>query len=204
MLLVGLTGNYGMGKSTVLKMFQKLGATTYDADKIVASLFREEMVLKKIRRLLGDGVFRSNGSLNRKKVAAIIFADDNVRLSLEDILHPLVFRRINHLLKRKRSKGGIVIVEIPLLFERNFEATFQRIITVQAEQEKALNRLENKGIKREDALRRMRSQLPMEEKIRRSHFIINNDGTSEEMEQQVRHIYQQLLREDSYGDRGRA
>jgi dephospho-CoA kinase len=204
MFLVGLTGNYGMGKSTVLKMFQSLGAVTYDADQIVASLLREEAVIKKIRNLFGEGVLHSNGSLDKNKVAAIIFANDASRRALEDFLHPLVFEKINRLLRQTDSGSGIVVVETPLLFERQYEGEFQRIITVHTKQESALDRLQTKGVQRGDALQRIQSQLPIEDKISKSDFTINNEGTPEETELQVKNIYKKLLREGHHGDRHRS
>jgi dephospho-CoA kinase len=204
MFLVGLTGNYGMGKSTVLKMFQSLGAVTYDADEIVAILLREEAVIKKIRNLFGEGILHSNGSLDKKKVAAIIFENDALRRALEDILHPLVFKRINRLLQHTDRGSRIVVVETPLLFERRYEGEFQRIITVQAKQENALDRLQKKGVHREDALQRIQSQLSIEDKISKSDFTINNDGTPAETELQVKNIYNKLLREGHHGDRHRS
>jgi dephospho-CoA kinase len=204
MFLVGLTGNFGMGKSMVLKMFRNLGAITYDADEIVASLLQEETVIQKIRDLLGDGVFQANGGLDKKKIAAIIFADDALKAAIEDILHPLVFGKINRLLEHDGGKDSIVVVETPLLFEREYEGNFHRIITVQTEQEKALGRLEKKGVRREDALQRMRSQLPIEGKVRKSDFTINNDGKPEETEQQVKDIYKKLLNKDIHGNRFRS
>jgi len=135
MFLVGLTGNYGTGKSTVLKIFQKLGALTYDADKIVESLLQETEVLQQIRNLFGDRIFQANGRLDKQKVAAIIFSDNASRRSLEDILHPLVFKKINRFLEHPDRESRIVIVETPLLFERGYEGRFQQIITVQTEKE---------------------------------------------------------------------
>lgn len=199
MLLVGLTGNYGMGKSTVLKMFQDLGAVIFDADAIVASLFREESVRRKIRNLLGNAIVRANGNPDKEKVAAIIFADETLRRSLEDILHPLVFNRLNELLKQT-EKSKIVIVETPLLFEREHEGKFHRIITVETEQEIALTRLEKKGIRREDALQRLNSQIAVHEKMRKSDFVVHNNGMPEETEKQVRAIYEKLLHEASDGN----
>jgi len=204
MLLVGLTGNYGMGKSTVLKMFGALGAITYDADELVASLLREEEVLKKIRGLFGERVFRGDGSLDKKKVADIIFSDEISRRSLEDILHPLVFEKIKLLLEQEGEKGRIAVIETPLLFERNYEEQFQRIITVTAKQEKALERLEKSGATREAALQRIHSQLPVEEKISRSDYTIHNNGTKEETALQVKNIYKKLLHEGHDGDSRRA
>jgi dephospho-CoA kinase len=204
MFLVGLTGNYGTGKSTVLKMFADIGAIVYDTDEIVASLLREKSVKQKIGALLGDRVFHHDGSLDKRKVAALIFADDTLRLSLENLLHPLVFEKINHLLNREEIKSAIVVVETPLLFERHYEGGFQKIITVQTAQDRALSRLENRGISRGEAMERIRSQVPLEEKISRSDFTINNNGTLEETEQQVSYIYKKLLREVRDGDSRRS
>jgi dephospho-CoA kinase len=204
MFLVGLTGNYGMGKSTVLKMFQRLGALTCDADEIAASLLREEMVLKKIRDLFGDRVFHASGSLGKKKVADIIFSDETSRRALENVIHPLIFEKISHLLDQEGRKDRIAVIETPILFERNYEEHFQRIITVTAERKLALERLENKGITEEEALQRIHSQLPVEEKIRRSDYTISNNGSMEETEIQVKTIYCKLLREVHDGDSSRA
>jgi len=87
MLFVALTGNYGMGKSTVLSLFRKFGVSVLDTDNIVESLFKKKNILNKIKQLMGDTVFDDNGSLNKKKVAEIIFKDVPLRLSLEDLLH---------------------------------------------------------------------------------------------------------------------
>ncbi len=204
MLLVGLTGNYGMGKSTILGMFRKLGALTNDADGIVGSLLEKKEILQKIRTVFGDGIFRENGSLDKNKAAAIIFSDAAKRRCLEDILHPLVIKEINLFLEDANKECRIVVVEIPLLFECGYESMFQRVITVQTEQEKALLRLEKKGLERGEALRRIRSQLPIEEKTAKSDFIINNDGTTAETEKQVVNIYKILLQEGHNGDHHRS
>jgi len=203
MLVVGLTGNYGMGKSTVLPLFQKLGALTLDTDVIVKSLLTEEDVLEKIRGLLGDEVFYRNGSLNKRKVARMVFKDDALRRSLEDILHPLVFERINIFIRKNAGKARIVVIEVPLLFERGYENRFNRTITVYSREEKALSRLEKQGIKRQETLQRLKSQLPIEDKIRRSDFIIDNNRSIKETNRQVKKIYQELLKEGKDGHHNR-
>ena len=203
MLLVGLTGNYGMGKSTVLPMFQKLGALILDSDKIVESLLSEKEVLEKIRGVLGDDVFYKNGRLNKKKVADIIFRNKTLRHSLEDILHPLVFGRIYLFTTKKNCKDKIIVIEVPLLFERGYQKSFDKTITVFSQEEKALERLEKNGIKRSDAIQRLKSQLPIEEKMNRSDFIIDNNGMVEETMRQVKKIYNQLVKEKEDGDNNR-
>lgn len=182
-----------MGKSTVLPMFRRLGAYTIDADEIVGSLLEEEAVAGKIRELFGAEVFNPDGFLNRKKVGDIIFADDTRRASLENILHPLVFERVRSAIEKREE--DIIIVEIPLLFERGYEGGVDRTITVYTEVEEAIDRLGKKGIARDEAMRRLKAQMPVREKIGRSDFAISNSGSIEETEAQVELIYRRLLNE---------
>ncbi len=198
MLLVGLTGNYGMGKSTVLGTFGKLGAITVGADGIVDELLSDAAVLDKMRKALGASVFSEDGSLDRAKVASVIFKDKGRRDVVEEILHPLVFERIEELLDdfdRNETKGKIVIIEIPLLFEKGYAGRFRRTITVYANEETALERLGQRGISREDARARMDAQMPIHEKMRMADFTIDNSGAREETEEQVKALYEKLLGE---------
>lgn len=192
MLLIGLTGNYGMGKNTVLSMFEKLGATILDTDKIVGLLLTEKDILEKIRGLLGDKVFDENGSLNKKKAANLVFKNNKLRYLLEDILHPLVFERIHFFLDKINKKDKVIMIAVPLLYERGYEERFDKTITVFTKEETALNRLGKEGITKEEALLRLKVQLPIEEKIKRSDFVIDNNGTIEETMSQVETIYKRL------------
>jgi dephospho-CoA kinase len=197
MLLVGLTGNYGMGKSTVIPLFQEIGAATLDTDMIVRSLLEEKTVLRKIRALLGETVFYKNGRLNKKRVSDLVFKDESLRHSLEDILHPLVFERIRTQVAKSDKQDRVFIIEVPLLFERGYQSRFDKTITVFAEEELALERLEEAGIKRHEAIQRLRAQLPIEEKKKRSDFIIDNNGTIDRTTKQVKAIYRKLVKESS-------
>jgi len=204
MLLVGLTGNYGMGKSTILSMFKKFGAITLDADSIVRILLTEKDILEKIRGLLGDKVFYKNGSLNKDVVAKLIFKNNKLRHNIEDILHPIVFERINDFLDKIHEQDRVIVIEIPLLYERGYEDRFDRTITVHTKDDIALDRLEKEGIDRKDAILRLKSQLPVEEKVKRSDFIIDNNGTIENTMAQVEMIYRKLSQEVNDGDNQRS
>lgn len=190
MPVIGLTGNYGMGKSTVLRLFKEAGAITLDLDEVVDGLLTEGSVIEGIREIFGDIVF-SGRELNKAKIAEIVFSDRDRRERLEGLLHPLVMERMREFLS-KIDKSRVVIIEIPLLFEKGFEREFDKTITVYADRETAIKRLKDKGVGMDDALRRLQAQMPVEEKIKRSDFVINNNGTVEETRQQVFNIWDRV------------
>ena len=200
MLVIALTGNYGMGKSFVLSLFQRLGAVVLDADEIVRSLLSERKIVEEIRALFGETVLSENGKVNKDSLAELVFRNDTLRHSLEEILHPQVFERIDSFLAAHGKKGMVVIVEVPLLFEREYENRFDRTVTVFTDDETALQRLEAKGIEREKASLRLKTQLPVEEKKRRADFLIDNRGTPQETEAQVKTLYKTLQEEANDGN----
>jgi dephospho-CoA kinase len=200
MLLVGLTGNYGMGKSSVLSQFEKLGAITLDSDKIVETLLSEKEIIKRIRTLMGNTVFDKYGNLMKKKVADLIFKNDILKGYFEDLLHPLVFEKIENFLKTITNQHAVVVIEVPLLFEKGYEGRFQRTVTVFTDENTALQRLEKSGVSRDDAMQRIQSQLPVEVKTMKSDFIINNNGMLKETMSQVMPIYNKLLEEARIGN----
>jgi dephospho-CoA kinase len=188
-LVVGLTGNYGTGKSSVLSIFGELGAFVVDADRIVDSLLEEGSIMGKIREMMGGQVFSEDGSLDRAKVAALIFERRELRDALEALLHPLVFQRMEDILGDAEDAWSIAVVEVPLLFERGYAARFDRTITVYAGEEVSLRRLEKSGVRREDALARMRAQMPILEKTERSDYVIDNSGSIDRTRDRVEEIY---------------
>lgn len=191
MLLVGLTGNYGMGKTSVLKMFENQGALTINSDKIVREVLSEKAVKDKIREALGNKVFDSKGRLIKKRVSDIIFKDRSLRHAIEEIIHPLVFKEIERL---THAKNGIAIVEAPVLFERGYESRFHKTITVYTDEETAMRRLEKQGVSRDEIRKRLSTQMPITEKIKRSDYTLNNSATPQKTKAQVRSIYRELLR----------
>lgn len=190
MPVIALTGNYGMGKSTVAGFFRKAGAITLDLDDVVDDLLREDKIIEEIRRIFGEEVFSKKG-LNRSRVAEIVFSDKEKRELLESLLHPLVIERMKVFLS-KTNRRKVIIVEIPLLFEKGYENEFDMTITVYSDIETTLERLEKKGINRDHALMRLQAQMPIDEKIKRSDLVINNSGTIEETKRQVMKIYERI------------
>ncbi|NWF98835.1 MAG: dephospho-CoA kinase [Nitrospirae bacterium] len=200
MLLIGLTGNYGMGKSTVLSMFRKCGAYTLGADEIVRELLEKPYVKKKIKKIFGNDFFCPNDRINKEKIAAAIFSDSSLRTELENILHPLVLKKISAEIKKAQKEYSIAIIEIPLLFEKNYENIFDKTITVFTTKKEAIRRLEKKGINKTDAIMRLKTQLPVKEKIRKSDFTIDNSKTPELTKKAVEKLYENLLKEATHGN----
>jgi dephospho-CoA kinase len=198
MLAVGLTGNYGMGKSTVLDMFGVLGAVTIDADEIVDGLLKDESVLESVRKAFGDDVFLKDGCLDRMRIASVVFRDKKMRNTLEGIIHPLVFEKIDQFLKeieKKETEDKILVIEIPRMFETGRIERFHRTITVHADEGVVLRRLKEIGVSRDDAAIRLNAQMAIEEKISRADFAIDNSGDPDETRAQVKDIYDRLLLE---------
>jgi dephospho-CoA kinase len=195
MLKVGLTGNYGMGKSSVAAMFRKLGAVTVDSDEIVAELLKEEPVIARIRALFGVEAMNPDGIPNKKYIAEKVFQHAALRKKLEAILHPLVFARLEARLASLRDKSRIVVVEVPLLFEGGYEGQFDRTIAVYANRKTVLARLGKAGVSRRDALARLKAQMDIRSKMRRADYCVHNNGLKREAEARVRKIYRLLVEE---------
>jgi len=195
MFIAGLTGNYGMGKSAVLQMFRELGAVTIDADWVVQQLLREKQVLKKLQSLLGEGGFDKKGAPDKSKIAQRIFRNKSLRLKLECLLHPLVFERIDDFFRKTKNGSKVFIVEAPLIFERGYEGRFDKMITVFTKETTAINRLSLHGIPPKEVIERLKCQLPIKEKIKRSDYKIDNSGLPEKTKKQVEAVYRELLKE---------
>lgn len=193
MFVVGLTGNFGMGKTLVLETLRELGVFTIDADEVVHELLEEKPVLDKLRPLLGADVFDAEGKLLRDKVADKIFKDESLRIDVENTLHPLVFERIDGMLKE--AKPEIAVVEATLIFERGHEGRFDKTVVVYTDEETAIKRLEAEGVSKEDAVRRLAFQMPVEEKVKVADFAIDNSGSPEETKSRVAEVYLALLQE---------
>ena len=193
MIVVGLTGNYGSGKSTVAGMFKQLGATTIDADEIVRQLLDEPEVIKEISDAFGEEMV-SEGRVDKKRLADWVFRDAHARITLEDILHPLVFHRVkDRLAALSKENDHVAIIEATVIFERGYQGRFDRIITVYAVEETSHKRLKAKGVSDVDVSKRLATQLPADIKMRGSDFVIDNDQGLEKTREQVSAIYQTLL-----------
>jgi len=198
-LLVGLTGSIATGKSTVSRMFAHLGARVLDADLLAREVVMPgQPAYLKIVEEFGQGVVQDDGTLDRKALGAIVFAEPARRKRLEEITHPAIAARQQRILSvlDEEAFEGIVIWDVALLFETGGVARMDRVVVVATDPETELARLMSRdGMAEADARARIASQMPVAEKAKRAHYVIDNSGDRVQTERQVKAVYEALLGE---------
>jgi len=202
MIIVGLTGSVGTGKSTVTNFFRELGAYIIDWDELAREVTRPHLrAWKEIVEYFGKDFLNKDLTINRQKLAEIVFSDKEKVAKLNQIVHPEVFKEDERITNEIKSldPDALIIKDIPLLFELTRPIFLDKVVVVSASEQTQLRRLEEKGMSREDAQSRIKSQLPLEEKIKSADFVINNDGPLEETKKQVEEIYSLLRKGEQHG-----
>jgi len=196
MKIIGLTGNIACGKSTVAAIFKELGATLIDADKVARDIVgKDKPALGKIINHFGNEILNKDGTLNREKLGRKVFNDKNQRQRLNDITHPEIFKEINNLIEKYRSEGKrIVIIEAALIIEREkLKKIIDKLIVVSTSKDIQIKRLKDRdGFSKEQALSRINSQIPTEEKIKHADYVIHNDSDISNIKNQVETIWKDL------------
>jgi len=195
-MLIGLTGGIATGKSTLGELFRQHGARLISADRLGRELLApggEGAGL--LQRHFGDRFFTAGGEIDRTGLRRAIFADPLLRLKLDSLLHPLIRKRIFELLAQpERSRDEAIqppmfqgtVVEVPLLFEAGWQADFDQVVVVLADEKQALERLQKRdGVSRAEAEAAISAQMPLSEKIARADFVIDNRGSLAETARQV-------------------
>ena len=195
-IVAGLTGGIGTGKSTVSAIFRGLGAYIIDADELARkSVSKGTPAWKRVKDIFGEDALNPDGTINRNRLGEIVFEDEQKRKRLEEIVHPEVFKQIERQKEEilKEERDAIIICDIPLLIESGYHRKFDKVILIYAGEKEQLSRLADK-FSPEDALKRIRSQMPLNEKKRYADYIIDNTGPIEETEAQCSKIYEELKR----------
>jgi dephospho-CoA kinase len=198
-LLVGLTGSIATGKSTVSRMFAHLGARVLDADVLAREVVMPgQPAYLKIVEEFGPAVVLEDATLDRKALGAIVFADPARRKRLEEITHPAIGLRQQRILSAldEEEFEGIVIWDVALLFETGGVARMDRVVVVYTDPDTELARLmAREGIPEQQARARIATQMPVAEKAKRAHYVIDNSGERVDTERQVKAVYESLLAE---------
>jgi dephospho-CoA kinase len=198
-LLVGLTGGIASGKSTVSRQLAALGAPVIDADVLAREVVAPgEPAWRAIVEAFGRQILRPDDTLDRARLGAVVFGDAAARARLEAITHPAIRARRAGALAELSARGfdGLVVQDAALLIEVGGAAEVDRLVVVYATPDAQLARLmQRDGIEREEAARRIASQMPLGDKARRAHYVIDNSDSPEETRAQVRALHGALQAE---------
>ena len=196
-LLVGLTGGIATGKSTVSEILARLGAVLVDADQLAREVVAPgEPALAEVVREFGD-VLRPDGTLDRKKLAAIVFAEPSRRKRLEAILHPAIRARFDARLDALTREGfeGIVVFDAPVMIESGGYKNMDRVIVVVTDEVIQRARLVARDADAADGERRIASQMPLAEKAKLADYVIDNTGDRAATEARTREVHAALVRD---------
>ncbi|CEQ09551.1 dephospho-CoA kinase [[Clostridium] sordellii] len=183
MLVIGLTGNIGCGKSSLSKILKDNSLDIIDADIISRKIMSDNKLLEEVFKVFGEDVKDKDGTLNRKKLASIVFSDDKKLIALNDITHPAIKNEIKRRIKDIENKGrNIVIVDAALLIEGKFLDLIDKLIVITCDEKEQLNRvMDRDNSNMDEALNRISSQMSQDEKVKFGDYIIDNSGSLEEL-----------------------
>jgi len=193
-LLVGLTGGIGSGKSTVARLLERRGAIVIDADHLAReAVARGTAGFDRVIDTFGPGVLATDGDLDRVLLAAIIFADPERRAALEAIVHPEVARRFGERVEELRDSGRVVVYVSPLLVELGLAPAFDVVVIVTASPHLRVSRVaSDRDLSPEDVRARMAAQATDEQRMEVADVLVDNDGSLAELEPQIDRLWSDL------------
>jgi dephospho-CoA kinase len=197
MLTIGLTGGIGSGKSTVTNILGELGAPIIDADKVGHAIYQPGgPAYNDVLAAFGQDILASDGSIDRKKLGPIVFADPSALQRLNSIVHPRMFVRMRQMVEELRASGqrDPIVIEAAILIEANWQPLFDEIWLVTASKERVVERIElDRGLKPEQTEARIRAQLSDDERRKHSTLVVTNDGTIAELREKVAELWRAAL-----------
>ncbi len=193
-IILGLTGSFGTGKTTVAKILAGYGAKIIDADQITHSLLNtRNRISDKVIKTFGQDILDKKGGIDRRKLGCLVFNDKRRLKKLNSIMHPEIVRKIKQ--KTKASKAKMVILDAPLLIEAGLRSMADKIIVVKANKRKQLERITKKHhLSKKDALARIKMQMPLQDKVSMADFVIDNNSTLKQTNKQITKLRRLLWR----------
>jgi dephospho-CoA kinase len=191
MRVIGLTGGIGCGKSLAAQYFAELGALVVDADQLArAAIERGSDGFDEVVAIFGDGILK-DGNIDRRALGDLIFKDPTAKAQLENIIHPFVRREFEEAVASLKG-DQVLVYEIPLLVETKAHEKFDVVITVESEMENRIARLRGRGMHISEIEGRVAAQATREQRIEVADFLIENDGSEDELLRQVENIWDSL------------
>src|SRR4051812_38760845 len=196
---IGLTGGIGAGKSTVARLLEEHGAIIVDADALAREVVAPGTPgLREVADAFGEQVVKADGSLDREALGRVVFNDPEKRRTLESITHPKIGERTAELF-RSAGPDDVVVHDVPLLVELNMAPAYDAVIVVEAPEDVRLQRLESRGLPREQALERIRSQADPKQRRAIATVVIDNAGDEDALRRRVDDVWRQICSGDFSG-----
>ena len=194
MIVVGITGSFSSGKSAVTAIFKKAGAKVFDADLAAKQVVRKGTALHRaIVQIFGKEYLDQRGEINRRKLALRVFSEPKDLKKLNILIHPEVIFEAMKMKKDLQAKKGILVLDVPLLYETKMEKLADLVVVVNAARGAMISRAAKKGVGSALSKKILATQWPLERKVRRADFVIENDGNLKELKAKAQQIYQQIL-----------
>ncbi|MDR2464972.1 MAG: dephospho-CoA kinase [Streptococcaceae bacterium] len=194
---LGLTGGIASGKSTIANFFIEKGIPIIDGDKVARGVQEKgSPALREIEASFGKEFLLENGELNRKKLGELIFSSKSQREKLDKLMNPFLRQAFEKEKSFLNGTAPLVVLDIPLLFEKDYRSEVDAVMLAYIHPSEQLKRLMIRdGLSEEEAIQRISSQMEMEEKRKRSDFVIDNNGTKESLQEQLEEFFQKMMEE---------
>jgi len=194
MKFLAIIGGIGSGKSTASELFRHAGAAVISADDIGHQVLRLWNVKNVVRERWGSAVFGTDGEIDRRKLAAVVFADENELTYLKSLTHPLIAEEVNRQRKEHEQSGvQLCLLDAPLLLESGWDHLVDQIIFVSAPAEERWNRVKSRGWSKTEWKQREAAQLPVEEKVRHANVVLDNSGSTDSLRTQVETVVRNFM-----------
>ena len=197
MLVIGLTGGIGTGKSEASRILKEFGASVIDADRVGHEAYRpRSQAWREVVEAFGEGILLPNGEIDRKSLGSVVFSDPKARIRLNSIMHPRMTDMIRERIEGLRSRGAeVVVVEAALLMEAGWDSLVDEVWVTCSPEEQVLERLQRRnGLTGEEIRARIGSQLPLEERVRHADVLVMNSGNVDELREELESLWTARVR----------
>jgi len=187
-IVLGITGSFGSGKTTVAKIFGSWGAKIIDADGIAHRIINSDTkIYKRIVSAFGEVILKKDKKIDRDKLAKLVFNNKHFLKILNNVTHPAIIRNIQKEIKRSAEK--IVVLDVPLLIETGLKKIVDKLLVVKISRRQQLKRIQDKtSLTKREILKRIGTQIPLSHKVRLADFVIDNSGTVKKTRKQAEQI----------------
>ncbi len=197
MIIIGLTGNIGCGKSSLSAIFIQEGIDIVDADIVARQIFEDKELLNKVFETFGPTIKNEDNTLNRKALGSIVFNDDKELVKLNNLTHPAIRKKILNEIENLRTENKkIIVLDAALLIESDYLKHIDKLLLVTCDEEVQIERIKNRdNCTREEAISRIKSQMSQSEKEKYADYIIDNTGTFDELKEKAS-IFMNYIKEN--------